>query len=115
MAKRSKAKNGPRPLCVPRPWQCEPRGADCALLAFVEASGKWKTIALVKKTPGASAETAAAYIAGLVNDMHENGDVLQSALEALEAIVDEGLNFSTEQDADIVIRRLKNRYAAKGR
>ena len=64
-------------------------------------------MALVKKTSGASVEAVAHYIVGMVNDLHENGSLLAAAMTALEAITDEGLTFSTEQDADDVIRRIK--------
>jgi hypothetical protein len=96
-------------------WRCEPRGSDCVLLAFAEARGKWETVALVKKTSGASAKALADYIAGVLNGLHSDRQLLKVAQDALEAILEEGLNYSTEQDADIVIRRLKNRTAAKGR
>jgi hypothetical protein len=96
-------------------WRCEPRDSDCALLAFAEARGKWEAVALVKKTSGASAKALADYIVGVLNGLHSDGMLLKVAQGALEALLEEGLNYSTEQDADIVIRRLKSRTAAKSR
>jgi ribosomal protein L22 len=113
MAKKSKAKTAARPFFTSHPWQYEARGSECALLAFVEKSSKWETVALVQKTPGASAKTVANYIAELVNDAHENGDMLQGALEVLEAVINEGLTFSTEHDVDIMIRRIKQHSVGK--
>ena len=114
MPRKSKTKNEPRQFYASHPWRCEPRGGDCALLAFVEASGDWETVALVKKTSAASAEAVAGYIAGLVNDLYKERPLLDAARSALEAVLEEGLNYSTEQDADIVLRRMKERGVCAG-
>ena len=90
-----------------RPWQCAPCSGGYEISAFVEASGKCETVVTVRKTSGASAAALARYIVGLVNAQQDEGSLLPEALAALEAINSEGLNFSTEHDVDVVIRRIK--------
>jgi hypothetical protein len=90
-----------------RPWQCEPCAGGYEISAFVEASGKWETVAVVRKTSKTSAAVLARHIVDRVNLGQNGADLLAGALAALEAVGNEGLNFSTEHDVDIMIRRIK--------
>jgi hypothetical protein len=110
MAKARKSRAGgakPRSLYALHPWRCEPRGDDCDIMAYVEASGRWEAVATIPATPGARADELGGFIVRLVNDSQEQGDVIHAALTALEAILEEGLTFTTEQEAERAIERLK--------
>ena len=107
MAKKTKTKAKTRTYYALHPWQVKQESDQAEVHAYVEASGAWEKIATIHPTPGASADTLAAYIIGIVNAHHQSHDLLNAALNALEAIVDEGLTYSTEQDADTVIERIK--------
>lgn len=107
MRKTSGSKIRTRQFYDSRPWQCAPCSGGYEISAFVEASGKCEPVATVRKTSGASAAALARYIIAIVNAQQDEGNLLPEALAALEAISSEGLNFSTEHDADVVIRRLK--------
>jgi hypothetical protein len=90
-----------------RPWRCIQSGDECALSAFVEASGEWETVAIVQPTSGADAKSLANFILRVVNDWNEHDDLFQAASEALEAVLQEGLTFSTEQEVESMVERLK--------
>lgn len=90
------------------PWRCERRGEHCEIVAYADASGAWETIAVIPSTSGASADFLAGFIVNLVNESQEDSDVLEAARKALEAVMEEGLTFSTEQEAEHVIDRLKH-------
>lgn len=92
-----------------RPWQCVHHRDRSELTAYVEASGVWETVAVMQPTSGISAEELAGFIAGLVNDSQKEQNLLQSAMEALEQVVNEGFNFSSEQAAESVLLRMKKR------
>lgn len=101
----------PRPLYSLYPWRTEHHDDRSEIAAYVEASGKWETVAVIPHTPGASAETLAEFIMGIINDSQKNRDLLRDATRALEAVMEEGLTFSTEQDADAILKRVKGASA----
>jgi hypothetical protein len=92
------------------PWQCRHHADRSEIVAYVEASGAWETVAVIPATSGAHAEELATFIASLVNDNQQNQTLLQAAIHALELVIeDDGLTFSSEQAVDSVIERLKKR------
>jgi hypothetical protein len=91
------------------PWRCQPCEGGCELIAYVDASGQWETVAIVQPTSNATARALAEFIVGLVNEQQRDSDVLQAAFDALDGLLEQGLTFSTEQDADRVIETLKRR------
>jgi hypothetical protein len=96
------------------PWRCTHRGAHSEIQAYVEASGQWETIAVVQPASAATAERLATYIVNVINEGWEDRDVLQEAFDALTALLREGFNFTTEQEAEHAIDRLRKRqWAAK--
>lgn len=113
MGKSSKTNKRSGGVCGSRPWQCEPCTGGYEISAFAEASGKWETVAVVKKTSKASAAALARHIVDRVNAGQNGGDMLAGALAALEAVGSEGLTFSTEHDVDIMIRRIKQHGVGK--
>jgi hypothetical protein len=78
------------------------------ILAYVEGSD-WEKALTVHPTSGASAESLAAYVTAVINEHQGKSDLLHDAMRALESVMEEGLNFSTEQDADHVIARIKGK------
>jgi predicted membrane chloride channel (bestrophin family) len=92
------------------PWQCR-HHKDCSeITAYVEASG-WEKVLTVHPTSGASAEAVAQFLCDLVNDNRKNKSLLHDAMAALEQVLNDGLNFSTEQAADRVVTRIKARVS----
>lgn len=92
-----------------QPWVCVHHPHRSDLNAYVEASGKWETVAVIQPTSGASAEMLADFIIGQINNINQNKDLCSDALEALESILQDGINFSTEQAADLVLKRAQQK------
>jgi hypothetical protein len=106
MPRQPKARK-PLDLYTSVPWECRHHADRSEIAAYVEASGQWETVAVVPPTSGASAEALAAFIAGAVNTARRHRELLSDAMKALEAVMDDGLDFSTEQSAEHVIRDIK--------
>jgi hypothetical protein len=115
MPKSKKAKSAvkqPRQFYTAHPWQCEHHQDRSDITAYVEASGEWETVLTVHPTSGASAEALATHVAAIVNEHQDGVDLLQDALSALELCFEEGkLTFTSEQEADRVITRIKARVS----
>ena len=112
MAKKLKIQNPPQEpkrFYSAQPWQCRNQKDHSEIIAYVEASGTWEIVAIINTTSGISSDVMAQFICGLVNDYQKNKDLLRQAMEALEAVVEEGLNYSTEQAADQVVAEIKER------
>jgi hypothetical protein len=92
-----------------QPWRCQSTKDGCELSAYVDASGQWEPIAFVQPTSDADARALGEFIVSLVNERQRDGDLLQAAFDALGGVLEQGLTFSTEQDADRVVETLKRR------
>ena len=92
-----------------QPWRCQVTKDGCELVAYVGTSGQWETVAFIQSTSEAEAKALGDYIVRLVNERQRDGDVLRAAFEALDGVLEQGMNFSTEQDADRVVETLKRR------
>ena len=103
---RSKRANKLQSLFSAQPWKCVHHRDHSDITAYVEASGQWEIVATIPTTAGASSETIANFICALVQNHQQNQNLLQAAKEALEAVMKDGLNFSTEQAADAVVVRI---------
>jgi hypothetical protein len=103
----SQKKTGPLHFHSQHPWKCEHHSGRSEILAFAQKSGNWESIAVIQPGSGVSPRRLAEFIAGLVNDCQLNGPLLDHAREALEMLLRAGLNFSTEQDAEAIIARIK--------
>ena len=90
------------------PWRCTHHSNHSEIVAYVEASGQWETVLTVNPTSETSAKTMANFIMHLVNSYRQNDALLRDAMAALEAVVNDGLNFTTEQTAEHVITHIKN-------
>ena len=106
--KSTAASNDQRDFHSLRRWQCRHHKKHSDIVAFIEADETWQPVATVHSTHGVDAEVMASYVATLVNQHHEKQDLLRSAMVALEALVNEGLTFDTEQEADSVLKQMKN-------
>jgi hypothetical protein len=89
------------------PWRCTHHSNHSEIVAYVEASGQWETVLTVNPTSETSAKAMANFIMHLVNSYRQNNDLLREAMKALEAVMKEGLNYSTEQEADSVVAGIK--------
>jgi hypothetical protein len=112
MARKRKAANknkktGLRSYYGLHPWRCTHHGDRSEVFAYVEASGKWETVLVVRASSGTTAEELAVYIVNLVNDRREDQDALEQAFAALDAVLQDGLTFTTEQEAEHAAERLK--------
>lgn len=91
-----------------QPWQCRHREDDSEIIAYVEASGAWETIALVQPTAGNSAEAVATFIVRAVNTSQQSQSVLRDAVDALQLCLEEDrLTFSSEQAAERSVSNIK--------
>jgi hypothetical protein len=88
-------------------WNIESVGERSEIRAFVEGSKRWELVACVYNTSDTKADDLARFITAQVNEGRNNKDLLREAVRTLEAIMDEGWGFSTELDADSVVRRIK--------
>ena len=92
------------------PWQYRIVDKErVEITAYVEASGKWETILTAHQTSGDGAEAVATYVTAIINQYQSKADLLQEAITALQSVMDEGLNYSTEQAADRVLTSIKKR------
>ena len=89
------------------PWKCNHQADRSEIIAYVEASGKWETVAVIPATSGASPEALATFIVRAVNATQQNRDLLRDAMHALEAVLNDGLNFTTEHEAESVVTNIK--------
>ena len=89
------------------PWKCSSRNGKVQIEAYVEKSSNWETIIEVRSSSDASAEALAGYVSDIINQDQMRQELLEEAKAALEQIEKEGITFSSEHDADRVLRRIK--------
>ena len=100
----------PKHLYSTHPWKCHHSQDHTDIVAYVEASGHWEVVCIARDTSGASAESMATYISGLINDQQKNQTILNAAIDALELCLNEAnLTFTSEQAVDSVLLRIKQR------
>jgi hypothetical protein len=92
-----------------QPWKVEVKTKDAVVEAYVEVNGAWETVAIVLPSSGASAETMARFIVGLVNDEQKQAPLLEDALAVLESVNRETLTLTTGQAVKHVIDELRKR------
>lgn len=92
------------------PWQCRHYAEHSEISAYVEASGEYEVVAIIRPTSGASSEALATFIVNLINDNQNNGHLLSDAMATLQLILEEDrLTFSSEQAADAIVNRIRKR------
>lgn len=112
MPKKAKLENPvrkPRCFYMVYPWECRHHEDHSKIIAYVEGND-WETVAEIRNTSGASAETMATFLCSLINENQERRRLLLDAMAALQTCLDEdGLTFTSEQAADSVLNRIKNK------
>jgi hypothetical protein len=106
MPKRTKGK-AQHPDCSLQHWRCQHLPGYSEITAYAEASQKWELVAVVSPASGVSANEVAEFIIRALNESQRDHDLLRAAMLALEGVMEEGLTYSTEQDADVVVQRIK--------
>jgi hypothetical protein len=100
--------SGKRPLYAILPWACQHYPDHSEVKAYVPASGIWETVADVRRTAGASAETMADYLMYVVNNHEKMREMMGDMIAALELCLQtEGLTWEAEREAEITVRRAK--------
>jgi hypothetical protein len=92
-------------------WRFEKRGGRCEIDVFGEARGKWARAAVVVGAPGMRAEALAGYVVEVLNEKQQQSVALNEAVYALETILEEGVTWATEIEADSAVERLKEQTA----
>jgi len=90
-------------------WRCTHNKDQSEITAYVEASGEWETVLIVRPTSGASAEHIAKFVCAVINDRIKNKNLLHDAMQALELVMNDGLNFTSEQTIEKVANRIKSK------
>jgi hypothetical protein len=96
------------------PWRVEVEEEGAVIEAYVEGTDTWESIAIVLATSGASAGKMARFIVGLVNDNQKQEPLLEDTLAALEAVIEEGLTFASEQAIEHAVTGLRKRRKPEG-
>jgi len=81
----------------PRKIPADPRRSPAVISGLLPGSA----------TPGGGAWELAAFIVRVVNATQQNRDLLREAMNALEAVMKDGLTYSTEQETDSVVTSIK--------
>jgi hypothetical protein len=108
---RLEKKTGRHASQVVNRWRFEKRGDRYEVDVFNEARGKWALVAVVMGTTEIPAEALAGYVVQVLNEKQEHGVVLDEAVQALQSVLDEGVTYATEMEAEHAIRRLKQQGA----
>jgi len=89
------------------PWEAHHKEKHSEITAYVENSGKWETVLTVHNTSGAAPETLASFILALVHEHQNKQNTLHDAMNALELVLNDCLNFTSEQAIERVVRNIK--------
>jgi len=89
------------------PWECRHSADRSELLANIERQGKKKVVAVVAEAGGVSAATLANFICFAINDYQKRKTALNNAIGALDLLLSEGINFSSEQEAERAITTIE--------
>jgi len=106
--KNSKIVSRPKNYYCLQPWKAQHYPDRSEITAYVEMSGQWETVlVLVRPTSGFGAEEMASHITAVMNNHQKGQNLLHDAMQALEAVLKDGLTFSTEQTAEHVVTHIK--------
>ena len=94
-------------LFANQPWRCVHLVDHSEITACFVVGGRWETIANIRPAFGVTAKDIAEFLIKLVNSHRERGDLLEGAAETLEAILKDGLDFTTEQSAEHIVTHIK--------
>ena len=110
MSKTSKiqASSG-KPDYIFKPWSYVCRDGRFEIEATSMASGKTEIVAEIKPTAGFSPEGLAEFIVGTVNALERREHIINVMIAALEICLADNLSWEAENEADIALRRAKEK------
>jgi hypothetical protein len=79
------------------PWARKYYRNHVEFTAYVEASGKWETVLVVRPTSGASPEMMAEFIDHLINEHQKRQVAMHNAISAMQEFLNEGKTGSSER------------------
>jgi hypothetical protein len=91
------------------PWRCDHRGKSSDIMLLV--GGKWECVATTWPLPNLSPRRSAEFIANLVNEREQTETLLDVARATLQEVLECGLTFSTELEAEAVLKAIRKRAA----
>ena len=103
---------GGHPADAANRWRLQKRKERYEIEVFVEARGRWEPFAVAMDGTGIAAEALTGYVVDVLNEKPQQKNAVNEAVRALEALLEEGLTWATEMDADHASRRLKEESAA---
>lgn len=106
--KNSAAKAHKKPCYTIEPWEYVLRQEIWAIEAYSPLTGQREIVAEIPSASGFPAEATAEFIVYAVNTMQQQKRLISEMTLALEMCLEcEGLTWSAELDAEIVLRRAK--------
>jgi hypothetical protein len=95
---------------VIQPWSCNHQPGKSQIAAYNKEIGQRVIIAETCETPGLTAEGMAEFIIASINSLEKRENLIDQMESALEICLEcGGLNWAAEHDAEIVLRRARNR------
>src|ERR1700733_14543779 len=107
MPSKPKASREPPRIFFERPWRCEHRSKLSDILLLV--GGKWECVATTWPLPNLSPRRAAEFIVDLVNGRGQAETLLADARATLQEVLEYGLSFSTELEAESLLKAIRER------
>jgi hypothetical protein len=93
-------------------WSCVHQSGKSQIEAINAANGNREILAEILPGAGHSAEAVAEFIVRTVNELEQCKNMMSAMEAALETCLEsDGLTWAAEQDADKVLRSLKNQKA----
>ena len=93
-------------------WRFQKRKERYEIEVFVEARGRWEPFAVAMDGTGIAAEALTGYVVDALNEKQQQKIAVDEAVRAMEMLLDEGLTWATEIEADHATRRLREQSAA---
>jgi hypothetical protein len=99
----------PSRMFFARPWRCEHRSKSSDIMLLV--GGKWECVATTWPLPNLSPRKAAEFIVDVVNGRERAETLLADTRTTLQEVLESGLTFSTEQEAESLLKAIEERAA----
>jgi hypothetical protein len=109
MPSKPKASREPSRMFFARPWRCEHRSKSSDIMLLV--GGKWECVATTWPLPNLSPRKAAEFIVDVVNGKEQAETLLADTRATLQEVLESGLTFSTEMEAESLLKAIKERAA----
>jgi hypothetical protein len=90
------------------PWSAVRRSGKAVIEGFVDQTKQWERVADIEASPHVDRRAAADFIVRAVMDYAINRALIMHMAEALEDCLEcDGLTWSAEHDAEIMVRRAR--------